>query len=100
MKTNKLLGDYMKDFDSLSDKEKFEYEKPVTLMLAMGDVEGILELLAWAQSTASYLSETEIVKGTPENEIKLRTYAYLSNNIIEFITQSINTGEPDYDKIN
>jgi hypothetical protein len=90
----------MKDFDSLSDDEKTKYDQIVNLKLAHGDVEGILELLSWAQSTAQYLSEMEAVRGTPHSEVRLKTYAHLANNLIEFITETIKTGEPDYDKIN
>jgi len=90
----------MKDYDKLSDSEKREYSKLVSFQLAVGDVEGILELLSWSETTAGYLAELESVKGTPKATARLKTYAMLSNNLIEFITKSISIGEPDYDKIN
>jgi len=90
----------MKDYDKLSDKEKQAYNKIVTLKLVVGDAEGILELLSWSKSTAGYLAELESVKGTPGGEVKLKTYAQLANDLIEFIIKNISIGEPDYDKIN
>lgn len=90
----------MKDYDSLSEDEKREYDQLVTLKIALGDVEGILEFLAWAQTTADYLSELEAVKGTPRGQIRLKTYANLANELIQFVTETIKTGEPDYNKIN
>ena len=90
----------MRDFDSLSDREKRDYDRLVNLKLAIGDIEGILELLSWAQTTAEYLSEMEAIQGTPRSEVRLKTYANLANNLIEIITMSVKTGEPDYDKIN
>lgn len=90
----------MKDYKKLSDKEKREYDKMVTFRLAMGDIEGILELLSWSKTTAGYLAELESVKGTPKATVRLKTYEHLANDLIKFITKSVIIGEPDYDKIN
>ena len=90
----------MKDYDKLSDQEKYEYGKLVTFQLALGDIEGILELLSWSETTAKYLADLESIKGTPKAEVRLQTYAQLANNLIELVTNHINIGEPDYDKIN
>lgn len=90
----------MKDYDKLSDREKEEYAKLVSFQLAMGDIEGILELLSWSKTTAGYLADLESIKGSAGAEVRLKTYSKLANNLIEYITKSINVGEPDYDKIN
>lgn len=90
----------MKDYDKLTNKEKEVYDRVVTLKLAQGDIEGILELLSWSKTTASYLSELEAIKGTPRSEMKLKTYSQLAHDLIQFIGNSISIGEPDYDKIN
>lgn len=90
----------MKDFDSLSKDEKRAYDKIITLKLAMGDLEGILELLSWAATCAGFLAEAEVEKGTKEHAITLMTYSNLSKNLMELITQTVKTGEPDYNNIN
>ena len=90
----------MKDYNKLSDREKEEYNKIVTIQLAMGDVENILEFLSWAETTAKYLADLESIKGTPRAGIRLKTYAVLSNNLIELLTKHVLIGEPNYNKIN
>lgn len=90
----------MKDYDKLSDKEKAEYSKKVTFQLALGDIEGILELLSWSETTAKYLAELESIKGTPHAEVRLKTYSHVANDLIHFITNHVSIGEPDYNKIN
>ena len=90
----------MRDYEKLSDEEKREYSKMTTFQLAAGDVEGILELLSWSETTAKYLAKLELIQGTPKVATRLKTYAALANSLIEFITKSIAIGEPDFDKIN
>ena len=49
----------MKDYDKLTDKEKYEYGKMVTFRLALGDIEGIVELISWSETTTGKMNEKE-----------------------------------------
>ncbi len=50
----------MKDFDSLNDDEKREYDKVVSLKLAQGDIEGIVRLV-WQRRASIEVRSAELM---------------------------------------
>ena len=76
-------------------------QKMLTLMFDVDDIEGILELLSWAQSTATYLAKLED-SGKVDSVAarKLATLAVNANTLIKYIAKSVDTGEPDFDIVN
>lgn len=90
----------MKDTNFLFNEEDMPSKKVISLQFLEQDVSNILELLAWTQDTAEYLSVQASVKNNSKTISKLVTYSTNANILISYIMKSMNIGEPDSDSIN
>jgi len=64
-------------------------------------VEALVEILVFAAQTAAYLAHKEVTAGRAGKDlIKLARLANDSNDIIKFLKETIDIGEPDSDSIN
>ena len=85
--------------DELETEETKVTSKTATLRFLMTDIEGILDLLSWAQNTALQLAKISKDTAQPHEISKLTTFAVNANTLIDYITKSIEIGEPDSDAV-
>lgn len=83
----------------MSDNEKHETSvtsEAHTLVLALEDINSIVNLLEWTSGVASVLAQQELLSssGSADNVTKYKLYAAQADKVVEYMKTSVKVGEP------
>ena len=82
----------------MSDNEKHKTSvasEAHTLVLALEDINSIVNLLEWTSGIASVLAQQELLSsGSADNVTKYKLYAAQADKVVEYMKTSVKVGEP------
>lgn len=65
------------------------------------DIEALIDILVFAGQTAAYLANKEISEGrNDKGTVRLTRLAYDSKDLLKYLRDSLNIGEPSSDSLN